>query len=326
MQNDIDLVESVEELDAEFNTQYVKDKIDTAITGAGAADRAAKRTRKKYMLLRTINTLMRDGLLETVKDKTLLSHLKNKEYAQTEIDNLNKFPASYATRIIPLTCVQLIIDIFTVMAKRGGKVSFQALCTPPDPSSVSFAAFEKQLLDAKAHLMALRPATADQVAEIMMATQLHAFLVKGAADGPQRYQEAYRGVLDAVEQELDKAGQLGPLTLVQMQEFSVKLQLALQSHGLPEVSPKGNLTKGNPTNEMADLKARLRKLEMAGGKLPDEPPDKPPPDKQAPAAGFPPPWGCSRASTRRGTRSRARRKRSTRDALKKMFLLQASGM
>jgi hypothetical protein len=76
------------------------------------------------------------------------------------------------------------------MAKRGGsgKVSFQALCTPPDPSSVSFAAFEKQLLDAKAHLMALRPASADQVAEIMMATQLHAFLIKGAADGPQRYQ------------------------------------------------------------------------------------------------------------------------------------------
>ena len=204
MQTDSDLVETVEELEAEFNTQYVKDKIDAAITGAGAADRAVKRARKKYTLLRTINTLMRDGLLEAVKDKTLLSHIKNKEYVQTEIDALNKFPASYATRIIPLTCIQLIIDIFTVMAKRGGsnrlgKVSFQALCTPPDPSSVSFAAFEKQLLDAKAHLMALRPASAEQVAEIMMATQLHAFLIKGAADGPQRYQEAYRGVVDAVE-------------------------------------------------------------------------------------------------------------------------------
>ncbi len=104
-------------------------------------------------------------------------------------------------------------------------------------SSVSFAAFEKQLLDAKAHLMALRPATADQVSEIMMATQLHAVLIKGAADGPQRYQEAYRGVLDDVEQELDKVCQLGPLTLVQMQEFGVKLQLALQSRGLQEVPP-----------------------------------------------------------------------------------------
>jgi hypothetical protein len=64
-------------LDAEFNTQYVKDKIDST-TGVGAAERAAKRARKKYTLLRTINTLIHDGLLETVKDKTLLSHLKNK--------------------------------------------------------------------------------------------------------------------------------------------------------------------------------------------------------------------------------------------------------
>jgi hypothetical protein len=143
--NHIDLVEAVEELDVEFNTQYVKDKIDST-TGAGAVERATKRARKKYTLLMRINTLMRDGLLEAVKNKTLLSHIKNKEYVQTEIEALNKFPASYATLIIPLTCIQLIIDIFTVMAKRvgSGKASFQALCTPPDPSSVSFAAFEKQ--------------------------------------------------------------------------------------------------------------------------------------------------------------------------------------
>jgi hypothetical protein len=138
MQTDSDLVESVEELDAEFNTQYVKDKIDST-TSAGAVEHAGKRARKKYKLLMRINTLMRDGLLETVKDKTLLSHIKNKEYVQTEIEALNKFPSSYATCIIPLTCIQLIIDIFTVMTKRGGsgKDSFQALCTPPDPSSVT---------------------------------------------------------------------------------------------------------------------------------------------------------------------------------------------
>jgi hypothetical protein len=69
MTTDSDLVETVEELESEFHTQYVKDKID-ATTGAGGQGR--------YILLRTINTLMRDGLLETVKDKTLLSHLKNK--------------------------------------------------------------------------------------------------------------------------------------------------------------------------------------------------------------------------------------------------------
>ena len=145
--------------------------------------------------------------------------------------------------------------------------------------------------------MVLRPANADQVDEIMMATQLHAFLIKGAVDGPQRYQEAYRGGPDVVEQELDKAGQLGPLTLVQMQEFGVKLQTALQSSGLQEVPPKGNPTKGNTTNEMAELKARVRKLETAGGNPPDKPPDKPPPNKQAPEAGLPP---------RGGARGRAR--------------------
>jgi len=211
MQTDSDLVETVEELDAEFNTQYVKDKIDST-TGAGAVEHATKRASKQYTVLMRINTLMRDGLLESIKNKTLLSHIKNKEYVQAEIEALNKFPASYATRIIPLTCIQLIIDIFTVMAKRGGsdKTSFQALCTPPDPSSVSFASFEKQLLDAKTHLMALRPASAEQAAEIMMSTQLHSFLIKGAADGPQRYQESYRGVLDAVEQELDKASDKPP--------------------------------------------------------------------------------------------------------------------
>jgi hypothetical protein len=94
----------------------------------------------------------------------------------------------------------------------------------PDPSSASFAALKKQLLDAKAHLMTLRPASAEQVDEIMMATQLHAFLIKGAADGPIRYQDAYRAV-DGVEQALDQVGQLGPLTFVQMQAFGARLQL-----------------------------------------------------------------------------------------------------
>ena len=47
-----------------------------------------------------------------------------------------------------------------------------------------------------------------------------------------------------------------------------KLQLALQSRGLPEVPPQGN-----PTNEMEALKDRLRKLETAGAKPSDKPPD-----------------------------------------------------
>jgi hypothetical protein len=86
-----------------------------------------------------------------------------------------------------------------------------------------------------------------------------------------------------------------------MQEFGVKLQLALQSRGLLEVPPKGNPTKGNTTNEMAGLKARLRKLETAGEKSLDKPPDKP----QALAAGFPP-RGGARGRARGGGRGRGR--------------------
>jgi hypothetical protein len=93
---------------------------------------------KRYLLLKRINSLMRNRILEAVKGQTLLSHIKNKDYVQSEIDNFffdNDFPVDHSTRIIPLTCVQMIIDFFTVMTKRGGssKVSLQALCTPPDP-------------------------------------------------------------------------------------------------------------------------------------------------------------------------------------------------
>ena len=98
-------------------------------------------------------------------------------------------------------------------------------------------------------------------------------------------------MLEGVEQALDQAGQLGPLTFVQMQTFGAKLQLALQSRGLLEVPPKSN-----PTNGLADLKARLRKLEMAEGNLPDT---------QAPAAGMPP-RGGARGRGRGGGRGRGR--------------------
>jgi hypothetical protein len=101
MSTDSVLVAAVEELDAEFNTQKINDKVDET-SGAGSAGNAAKRARKQYILLKRTNTLMRDGMLEAVKDKTILSHLQNKDYVQTEIDNFNDFPATHATRIIPL--------------------------------------------------------------------------------------------------------------------------------------------------------------------------------------------------------------------------------
>jgi hypothetical protein len=73
MANDHDLVVAVQELDTEFTTQYVKDRID-ATTGAGSAGNTAKRAMKRYLLLKRVNSLMRDGLLEAVKGQALLSH------------------------------------------------------------------------------------------------------------------------------------------------------------------------------------------------------------------------------------------------------------
>ncbi len=66
----------------------MKDKID-ATTGAGAAANVQKRANKRRMLLQKVNSIVRDGLLQAIRGKTLLSHLENKEYVSEEIENLN---------------------------------------------------------------------------------------------------------------------------------------------------------------------------------------------------------------------------------------------
>ena len=119
MTNEQDLLDAVAELEAELTTHYVKDKID-ATTGAGAAANVQKRANKRRMLLQKVNSIVRDGLLQAIRGKTLLSHLENKEYVTEEIENLNTNTTAQATRLVSLTCVRLIIGIFSVMAKRGG--------------------------------------------------------------------------------------------------------------------------------------------------------------------------------------------------------------
>jgi hypothetical protein len=133
MTNEQDLLDTVAEIEAELNTHYVKDKID-----GSAATNALKRAHKRRMLLQKVSSIMRDGLLQAIRGKTLLNHLENKEYVTEEIENLNIITAAQATRLVSLTCVRLIIDIFSVMAKRGGsgKSSFQDLCALPDPSTL----------------------------------------------------------------------------------------------------------------------------------------------------------------------------------------------
>ena len=77
MTNEQDLLDAVAELEAELTTHYVKDKID----GAGAVN-ATKRANKRRMLLQKVNSIVRDGLLQAIRGKTLLSHLENKEYVR----------------------------------------------------------------------------------------------------------------------------------------------------------------------------------------------------------------------------------------------------
>jgi hypothetical protein len=83
MANENDLVAAVEELEAEFTTQNVKDKID-ATTGAGSVANTVKRARKRYLLLKRANSLTRDWLLEAVKGKPLPSYIKNTDYIQSD--------------------------------------------------------------------------------------------------------------------------------------------------------------------------------------------------------------------------------------------------
>ena len=153
-----------------------KDKIDGAAGG-----NVAKRAHKRRMLLQKVNSIMRNGLLRAIRGKTLLSHLENKEYVTAEIENLDTIAPSQATRLVSLTCVQLIIDIFSVMAKRGdsGKSLFQDLCSRLDPSRDSLPTLERRLLEAKSHLLALKPADAEAVTDFMVANQIHTSIQQG---------------------------------------------------------------------------------------------------------------------------------------------------
>jgi len=114
----------------------------------------------------------------------------------------------------------------------------------------------------------------------MITMQLHTFVKQGTLLPDEKYREAYRLVLDGVEQELDASGQLGPLSLTKMKEVVDQLQVTLQSRSLSEVSPKIAAD-----NKQFSVEARVRKLEACGR---GKPPDKPPPDKTTSAAsGFP---------------------------------------
>ncbi len=66
MANEQDLLDAVAEIEAELTTHYVKDKIDGA-----AATNAPKRANKRRTLLQKVNSIVRDGLLQAIRGKTL---------------------------------------------------------------------------------------------------------------------------------------------------------------------------------------------------------------------------------------------------------------
>jgi hypothetical protein len=105
------------------------------------------------MLLQKVNSIVRDGLMQAIRGQTLLSHLQNQDYVTREIDGPNTISPAQATRLVSLTCVQLIIDIISVMAKRGGsgKSLFKDLCDPPDPSKDSWSTVERPEKSRRAH-------------------------------------------------------------------------------------------------------------------------------------------------------------------------------
>jgi hypothetical protein len=109
--NEQDLVDDAAELEAELTTHYVQDKID-ATTGAGAAANVPKRAYKRRMLLQKANSIIRDGLLQAIRGKTLLSHLKNKEYVTEEIENLNTNTPAQATLLVSLRASDLSSTFF----------------------------------------------------------------------------------------------------------------------------------------------------------------------------------------------------------------------
>ena len=114
-------------------------------------------------------------------------------------------------------------DAFYLFLQKQKIASFQDHCALPDPSKDSWPALERRLLEAKSHLLALRPADAEAVTDFMIAMQLHTFIKQGTLLPDEKYREAYRLVLDGVEQELDAPGQLGPLSLPKMKEVGAQL-------------------------------------------------------------------------------------------------------
>ena len=281
--DDAAMKEAFSRLAGELETLYAHKKMN-AVTAAGNYTEAAKGQQKRLRLgvFEELNCILRNGLLAATRNITLLSHLANKNYVRTEIDNLDQITEGNSKRVVCLTATRLMIDIFNTMSKRGG-ANNQVLTTlfkPPNPLVDSFESMYADMDKSKTALLALEPEDAAGVLNVIMALQLKAYITAGATinDMPLEYQQAYRIVADEMESQSDD--QAVPLDMEQMQYYGGKLRVALQSRNLQPVpttstavaQAKAPKSDKAPKSSATDaLEARLRKLEQA---IPPKPPDK----------------------------------------------------
>ena len=264
-----DLHEQFQELGSEFDSIYAQSKI-----AGNAAGMPLQRARMRRSKLMKINAIMRRGLLAAVQGKTLLDHLANKDYIRNEIAALDQISSDDATRVVTLTSVRLIIDIFSILSKRGTSNNTVALSLlkTMHPSKQSFEDMITHMHRGKQALLAQKPADAAHLLDMIMAMQASTFIANGATSTtmPTTFVEAYRSVLDNMEQAADK--QHGPLTFSQMETFGDQLRIALESRQLPSVPAKPAKSTTSAAQAGTDtIEARLRKLED----VPPKPPDKP---------------------------------------------------
>ena len=134
--NDEIMKDAFSRLDGELEALYALKKMNaTTATGAYTAAALAQQKRLRHGVIEELNCILRKGLLAATRNVTLLSHLGNKGYVRTEIDNLDQITAESCKRIVCLTSVRLMVDIFNTMSKRGG-ANNQVLTTlfkPPNP-------------------------------------------------------------------------------------------------------------------------------------------------------------------------------------------------
>jgi hypothetical protein len=150
-----------------------------AVTATGNYTEAAKGQQKRLRLgvFEELNCILRNGLLAATRNITLLSHLANKSYVRTEIDNLDQITEANSKRVVCLTATRLMIDIFFTMSKRGG-ANNQVLTTlfkPPNPLVDSFESMYAGMDKSKTALLALEPEDAAGVLNVIMALQLKAY-------------------------------------------------------------------------------------------------------------------------------------------------------